>query len=206
MPRDLETIVHKAIDREPGRRYQTAGDLATDLQRFLDDEPIQARRISPAERLGRWCRRNPALAGMAVVIVLVTVLGFAGVFWQWRQAEQARGVATAKAEAEAEARRDRELMLTDMYTSFGLAAGARDDPRQAVLWFGTRPGWPATTRSGSPPTAPGRRLGPAGDPARACRCSSRRVDREQHGLPSRRPASAYARFRSGHHANGLPPL
>src|SRR5207302_8934144 len=42
VPRDLETIVHKAIDREPGRRYQTAADLAADLQRFLEDEPSQA--------------------------------------------------------------------------------------------------------------------------------------------------------------------
>jgi WD40 repeat protein/serine/threonine protein kinase len=135
VPRDLETIVHKAIDREPGRRYQTVAELAADLQRFIDDEPIKARRISTAERLGRWCRHNPALAGMAAVIVLVTMLGFAGIVWQWRKAEQARGDATTKAEAEAEARRDRERTLTDMYTSFGLAAGARDDHRQAVLWF-----------------------------------------------------------------------
>ncbi len=50
IPRDLETIVHKAIDRDPAHRYATAGELAADLQRFLDDEPIRARRLSPAER------------------------------------------------------------------------------------------------------------------------------------------------------------
>ena len=49
IPRDLVTIVHKAIDREPARRYPTAGELAADLQRFLDDEPIRARRISVSE-------------------------------------------------------------------------------------------------------------------------------------------------------------
>ena len=48
IPRDLETIVHKAIEREPAHRYATAGELAADLQRFLDDEPIQARRATPA--------------------------------------------------------------------------------------------------------------------------------------------------------------
>jgi serine/threonine protein kinase len=58
VPRDLVTIVHKAIDREPEQRYAAAGELAADLQRFLDDEPIQARRLSAAERLLRWARRN----------------------------------------------------------------------------------------------------------------------------------------------------
>ena len=52
LPRDLETIVSKAIDREPGRRYQTAALLAADLQRFIDDEPIRARRASLPERRG----------------------------------------------------------------------------------------------------------------------------------------------------------
>ena len=63
VPRDLETIVHKAIERDPGHRYATAGELAADLQRFLDDEPIQARRPSHRSRdsaLRR--RRNRGLA------------------------------------------------------------------------------------------------------------------------------------------------
>src|SRR5262249_39705116 len=62
IPRDLVTIVHKAIDREPAHRYPTAAELGTDLQRFIDDEPILARRTGSAERFWRWCRRNPALA------------------------------------------------------------------------------------------------------------------------------------------------
>lgn len=74
VPRDLETIVHKAIERDPAQRYQTAGDLAADLQRYLGDEPIRARRISPVTRFTRWCRRNPA--GAAVVVLLV--IGFIG--------------------------------------------------------------------------------------------------------------------------------
>jgi serine/threonine protein kinase/WD40 repeat protein len=76
VPRDLETIVLKAIAPEPGRRYQSATDLAEDLHLFLADRPIRARRISPAERLGRWCRRNPVIAGLsAAVAVLLVVLG-----------------------------------------------------------------------------------------------------------------------------------
>jgi WD40 repeat protein len=135
VPRDLETIVLKTIAKEPAQRYQSAAELAADLQRFVDDKPIRARRTSPAERLWRWCRRNPLLAGMGLVICFVTALGLAGVFWQWRQAEQARGVATARAEAEAEARQTSERTLVDMYTSSGLMAVERNDPAQAMLWF-----------------------------------------------------------------------
>src|SRR5207247_6787870 len=75
VPRDLVTIVHKAIDRDLAHRYASAADLAADLQRFIDDEPIHARRFTPAERFLRWCRHNPAVAGLlaAVAILLVGV-------------------------------------------------------------------------------------------------------------------------------------
>jgi WD40 repeat protein/serine/threonine protein kinase len=75
VPRDLETIIHKAIAREPGLRYQTAGALADDLRRFLEDRPIVARRLTPAERLVKWARRNPLVAGLiAAVLLLGTAL------------------------------------------------------------------------------------------------------------------------------------
>src|SRR5262249_59991495 len=63
-PRDLVTVVHKAMAREPGDRYQTAGALAEDLRRFLDDRPVLARRAGLPERAWRWCRRNPAVAAL----------------------------------------------------------------------------------------------------------------------------------------------
>lgn len=75
IPRDLATIVHKAMDRESTRRYPSAGELAADLQRFLDDDPIRARRITSVERLARWCRRQPLVAGLlAAIMVLVLVI------------------------------------------------------------------------------------------------------------------------------------
>lgn len=73
IPRDLVTIVHKAIDRDPAHRYQTAQELAEDLERFIEDEPIQARRISSIERFARWSRRNKTLSSLTVTIALLLV-------------------------------------------------------------------------------------------------------------------------------------
>lgn len=86
VPRDLETIIHKAIDKEPGRRYQTAQELVADLQRFLADRPIKARPISAVERGWRWCRRNPAVASLTAAVVVVALAGFAGIVTQWQAA------------------------------------------------------------------------------------------------------------------------
>jgi serine/threonine protein kinase/WD40 repeat protein len=86
IPRDLETIILKAIAREPDRRYQAA-ELATDLQRFLADRPILARRSTAAERFGRWCRRNPGLAGAniaAAVLTSILAIGSTVAAWTYR--------------------------------------------------------------------------------------------------------------------------
>lgn len=69
IPRDLETIVHKAIDRDPNARYQSAADFRDDLQRYCHDLPIKARRILPVERLWRWTRRNPLTAGLTALSI-----------------------------------------------------------------------------------------------------------------------------------------
>ena len=77
VPRDLETIVTKAIDKDPKRRYQSADELGEDLQRFVNDEPVKARRIGSVERLGRWCRRNPAVASLTAAVLALMALGTA---------------------------------------------------------------------------------------------------------------------------------
>ncbi|HEY2148765.1 MAG TPA: serine/threonine-protein kinase, partial [Pirellulales bacterium] len=75
VPRDLETIVLKAIDREPARRYQTAEELAADLRSFLDDRPILARRSGVLERGWRWCRRNRVVASLAASLAMMLFAG-----------------------------------------------------------------------------------------------------------------------------------
>jgi serine/threonine protein kinase len=73
VPRDLETIILKAMAKRQEDRYQTAAELADDLRRWLNVEPIRARRIGPVGRTVRWCRRNPALSA-TVIIALLTIV------------------------------------------------------------------------------------------------------------------------------------
>lgn len=71
LPKDLETICLKCLDKDPARRYETAGALAEDLRRFLNDEPILARASGRLEKSWRWCRRNPSIAVSLASIMLV---------------------------------------------------------------------------------------------------------------------------------------
>ncbi len=105
IPHDLETLLMKAIEKDLRRRYPSAEALAGDLRRFLADEPIQAQRIGPLERLGRWGRRNPLVAGLSAAVVLVALGGFLGVLGQW-QAAAAHALEAQKNEREANKQRD----------------------------------------------------------------------------------------------------
>ena len=95
VPPDLETIVLKAMVADPAGRYVTAGELAEDLQRFLADRPIRARRVTSRERLWRWARRNPAVAslsGLVGLLLLAVVTTLAVSHARLRDKHQEAGV------------------------------------------------------------------------------------------------------------------
>ncbi|MCK5174439.1 MAG: serine/threonine protein kinase, partial [Planctomycetes bacterium] len=74
IPRDLETIVQKAIARNPDNRYQYVREFGEDLKCFLEDRPIRARRVGSIERFWRWSRRNPAIASLTAATMFLIVL------------------------------------------------------------------------------------------------------------------------------------
>lgn len=81
VPQDLVTICHKCLEKSPARRYATAAALADDLQRYLNDEPIQARPLGGVERAWRWARRHPGptlvlLAGVAMLLFVAVCLAW----------------------------------------------------------------------------------------------------------------------------------
>ena len=81
VPRDLETICMKCLEKQPNRRYASAAELAQDLRRYLTGDNILARPISTGERIGRWCKKNPLSAALIGAVVTACLLGFAGIGW-----------------------------------------------------------------------------------------------------------------------------
>ncbi|MFO0946857.1 MAG: protein kinase [Planctomycetota bacterium] len=106
VPRDLETIVLKALSKEPGSRYHTADEMAEDLRRFLADRPILARRSTPREQFVRWCRRNPAIASLVTAVIVALMVGTTASTWQAVRAKRAERLAEYRLRMEQAARKE----------------------------------------------------------------------------------------------------
>ncbi len=126
LPRDLLTVVARATDRDPARRYQSAHALADDLRRFVRDEPILARRVGPAERLGRWAKRNRGLAA-ALAVLAVTLVGVA--VGSLVAAGQFRAIAASESEQRRLAEAAEAAARSNLYAAeMGLAARVAEQP------------------------------------------------------------------------------
>ena len=130
IPRPLQTIVHKAIEKNPADRFATAQELADDLRRFLDDEPIHAKPPSLLEHAARWSRRNRQLVAAGVLLLLVA----AAVGWLMagRLKVERDEVAKARDEATQSERKARHNEWRSLVTQIGLTrrtdrAGRRDE-------------------------------------------------------------------------------
>jgi WD40 repeat protein/tRNA A-37 threonylcarbamoyl transferase component Bud32 len=89
IPKDLETICLKCLEKEVKRRYPTALELADELDRMLRGEPIKARPVSRADHAIKWVRRHPAVAALTAGLTLVSLIGLGLVLWQWQRAATA---------------------------------------------------------------------------------------------------------------------
>jgi serine/threonine protein kinase/WD40 repeat protein/tetratricopeptide (TPR) repeat protein len=127
IPRDLETVVLKCLAKDPEARYATADALAEDLRRFASDRPIKARRSSSAERLVRWCRRNPAVAILSAAILLLLTATAVGGVWVSLRLNKALG-------QEQKARLEGKRKLFESYVSEADAKRMTGRPGQR---FGT---------------------------------------------------------------------
>ena len=124
VPSALETIVLKALRKDPADRFGTAQEMADDLQRFLDRRPILARRPSPAERLRTWSRRHPSIVGVGVV-ALIVLSAASTVSTALVRREQAKTLAEQR-KAESAYRRERQR-AEEAETRFRLARRSVDE-------------------------------------------------------------------------------
>ena len=135
MPRDLETICLKCLQKEPRKRYASAEALADDLDRFLTGTPIQARPSSLAEQALKWARRRPALAASLAALLLVTLLGAVVIAGQWQQTQDALA-------DEANARREAVLRAKQAEQAQQAATREQERSEIAAVSPSRRPGAP----------------------------------------------------------------
>lgn len=135
IPRDLETICLTCIAKFPSQRYASSADLAADLRRFLNGEPILARPTTALERSAKWVRRRPALAAASICLALL--LGVVATTTIWRLSERAASERAADLDLLEAGRLQRDSAWLEAKTaidraSLRLAGGGSDGARQRL--------------------------------------------------------------------------
>ncbi len=138
VPRDLETVCLKCLEKEPAKRYADCGALAEDLARFQAGLPVQARPVGKLERTWRWCRRNPVVAFL-VAVVLVLLVAVTGVSTYSAFRLNAELTRTQKAEQQAQAD-NRLARLREAEALVGQTHGICDSRRSGQATIATSPG------------------------------------------------------------------
>jgi WD40 repeat protein/serine/threonine protein kinase len=149
IPRDVETICLKCLEKLPAKRYASAAELADDVDRFLADEPILARPVPAWEKTWKWAKRRPSAAALVVVSALALVGLFAGGIWFNHAVRLERDAAlTAESEARAaksladEKARESQQSLDQLSLANGVRLAEGGDLFAGLSWF-TRPLDPA---------------------------------------------------------------
>jgi serine/threonine protein kinase len=156
VPRDLQTICLKCLEKSPGRRYRSALALADDLRRFLAGQPIHARPVGSLERFVKWSGRHRSLAGLLLLVLLVAVVGFPGVTLLWfdaatarqraqdreadavaaRKQAQERETDAVKARKETQVERDRfQQQSAELLFERGLKLAEQGEPDTGLHWM-----------------------------------------------------------------------
>jgi WD40 repeat protein len=136
VPRDLVTIVQKALEKDPQKRYQSASDVEADLQRFLRWEPIHAKPATALSRCGKFLRRHRTGTALAAVVLLAGIIGLGFVFWRGVEADRLLAVAEQQSAAgqhgEAEALASQALALRNDATTRALWQAYSSRSKQIV--------------------------------------------------------------------------
>ena len=141
IPKDLETITLKCLEKDPARRFETAEEFAKELRRYLNGEPIEARPIGRLARAARWAKRNQVVAGLSAAVVISLVVGLASsTYFGVRQFNEAQNAYESESRA-----RDAEASATSALWPLGTKA--RNFARMPIWAKSRLPAGPSPTET-----------------------------------------------------------